>query len=151
MGYLLLLDEYQSMRFELIDNVLEQGSDRVVALKNVTMAEEYLADHFPGFPVLPGVLMLEALVQAGRSLLEGRGIKDRPLVLAQASNVRYGTMVRPGQCLNIEVTLQNTLPGENGYKLKGIGRVDDQTAIQARFILWPLTPPIDRQAGEPTT
>lgn len=139
------------MRFELIDNVLEQDSDRVVALKNVTMAEEYLADHFPGFPVLPGVLMLEALVQAGRSLLEGRGIKDRPLVLVQVRNVRYGTMIRPGQCLNIEVTLQNALPGENDYKLKGIGRVDDQTAIQARFSLSPLTPPIGRQAGEPTT
>src|SRR4051812_18814442 len=58
------------MRFELIDRVLERGPGRLVAMKNVTSAEEYLGDHFPGFPVLPGVMMLEALVQAGRLLAE---------------------------------------------------------------------------------
>ena len=93
------------MRFELIDQVLEHAPDRVVAIKNVTLAEEYLADHFPGFPVLPGVLMLEALVQAARHLLtasdgdagDGDGATaagNEPLVLAQVRNVRYGNMVR---------------------------------------------------------
>ena len=65
------------MRFQLIDRVLEREPDRLVATKCVTNAEEYLADHFPGFPVLPGVLMLEALVQAGRILLQGGGLDGR--------------------------------------------------------------------------
>ena len=55
------------MRFLLIDRILDLEPGRnLVAVKNLSMAEEYLADHFPGFPVMPGVLMLEALTQAGR-------------------------------------------------------------------------------------
>ena len=57
------------MHFCLIDSVIQVEPGRIVALKNVSMAEEYLGDHFPGFPVLPGVFMLETLVQAGRALL----------------------------------------------------------------------------------
>jgi 3-hydroxyacyl-[acyl-carrier-protein] dehydratase len=62
------------MHFRLIDAVVERGEDRIVAIKHVSSAEEYLQDHFPSFPVLPGVLMLEAMVQAGRELLEARGV-----------------------------------------------------------------------------
>ena len=135
------------MRFELIDQVLEHAPDRVVAIKNVTLAEEYLADHFPGFPVLPGVLMLEALVQAARHLLtasdgdagDGDGATaagNEPLVLAQVRNVRYGNMVRPGQCLRIEVVLRRQVEGE--WEFDGVGRVDEQVAVQGRFRLAPL-------------
>src|SRR5262245_9060147 len=67
------------MHFDLVDRILEQPPDRIVTLKHVTSAEEYLGDHFPSFPVLPGVMMLEAMVQAGRRMLEGRA--GRPLVL----------------------------------------------------------------------
>ncbi len=126
------------MRFELIDQVVERESDRLVAIKNVTAAEEYLADHFPGFAVLPGVLMLEALVQAGRLLLADRGVADRPLVLAEVRNVRYGQMVRPGQCLKVEVTLRGGGSAEQGYDLTGVGSVDEQVAVQGRFRLAPL-------------
>ena len=58
------------MRFDLVDAVLERGGERIVTVKNVTAAEEYLGDHFPGFPILPGVMMLEAMVQAARRFLE---------------------------------------------------------------------------------
>ncbi|MCA9299800.1 MAG: hypothetical protein KDA28_12075, partial [Phycisphaerales bacterium] len=56
------------MHFDLIDRVIETGTEHLVALKHVSAAEEYLQDHFPGFPVLPGVMMLETMVQAGRRL-----------------------------------------------------------------------------------
>ena len=127
------------MRFELIDQVLEHTPDRLVATKNVTTAEEYLADHFPGFAVLPGVLMLEALVQAGRRLLADRG---GPLVLGQVRNMRYGNMVRPGQCLKVEVSIRNER--DDQFELTGMGKVDDQVAVQGRFTLTP----IERTASE---
>lgn len=121
------------MRFELIDRVVEQGPERIVALKNVSSAEEYLGDHFPGFPVLPGVMMLETLVQAGRKLIESRPDGTAPLVLAEVRNVRYGNMVRPGQTLKVEVSLKSH--GADGWDLQGVGSVDDQVAVQGRFRL----------------
>ena len=124
------------MRFDLIDRVIEQGPDSLTAVKCVTAAEEYLADHFPGFAVLPGVMMLETLVQAGRHLLAGR-TESRPLVLAEARNVRYGNMVRPGQSLTVTVKLRGG--DDNGWDFEGQGRVDDQVAVQGRFRLVPLT------------
>lgn len=123
------------MRFELIDRVLERGPDRLVAVKNVSSAEEYLGDHFPGFPVLPGVMMLEALVQAGR-LLVAASPESMPLILAEVRNVRYGNMVRPGQTLTVEVTLRGQ--DAQGFDLAGVGSVDGQVAVQGRFRLAPL-------------
>ena len=75
------------MKFLLIDQVLERTPTSIVAIKNVTAAEEYLGDHFPGFPVLPGVFMLEALTQAARELLKPHG----RLVLGQVKALRYGS------------------------------------------------------------
>ena len=58
------------MRFNLVDRILEVEAGRTIRIvKNLTLAEEYLADHFPTFPVMPGVLMLETLVEAGAWLL----------------------------------------------------------------------------------
>lgn len=126
------------MRFELIDRVLEREADRLVAVKNVSNAEEYLGDHFPGFPVLPGVMMLETLVQAGRLLAEqGDDKPERPLVIREVRNVRYGNMVRPGQALQVEVKLRGR-DADGGYDFQGTGTVDGDVAVQGRFRLAPL-------------
>jgi len=130
--------EAHDLRFELIDQVLEQDAERLRAVKNVTVAEEYLADHFPGFAVLPGVMMLETLVQAGRRLLEARAEPGEPWILAEVRNVRYGNMVRPGQALTVEVTLRKA--EEGCYDFAGVGMVGEQVAVQARFQLAPLAP-----------
>ena len=125
------------MRFDLIDRVLEEGPQRLTAVKCVTTAEEYLGDHFPGFPVLPGVMMLETLVQAARRLVAGQ--TDRPaspLVIGDVRNVKYGNMVRPGQALHVEVTLKGR--DDQGYDFQGVGTVDGQVAVQGRFRLVPL-------------
>jgi 3-hydroxyacyl-[acyl-carrier-protein] dehydratase len=129
------------MRFDLIDQELERSSERIVALKNVTSAEEYLADHFPGFAVLPGVMMLETLVQAGRRLLAAHDTDpQRPLVLGQVRNLRYGNMVRPGQALKVEVTLRGKAD-DGSFDLQGVGYVGDDVAVQGRFSLTPM--PVD--------
>ncbi len=126
------------MRFELIDRVLDRQEDSLTGIKTVTASEEYLADHFPGFPVLPGVMMLEALAQAARLFVAGQeNPATRPLVVTQVRNVRYGNMVRPGQALTVHVTLRKQ--DDEGYDFQGTGKVDEQVAVQGRFRLEPLT------------
>ncbi len=131
------------MKFELIDEILESEADRLRAVKVVTRAEEYLQDHFPGFPVLPGVFMLESMVQAARCMLAPRG--NRRLVLGEVKALKYGAMVRPGDRLEIEVTLMK--PGENGaFVIKGHGTVyrpgendkERETAVSGRFTMRPI-------------
>jgi 3-hydroxyacyl-[acyl-carrier-protein] dehydratase len=123
------------VRFELIDQVTEQDETRIAAVKNVSSAEEYLADHFPGFPILPGVMMLEVLVQAARRLAAGRDDRPaRPLVVAEARNVKYAAMVKPGQALAVEVTLAGR-EDDGRWKFVGKGTVAGKTAVQAKFVL----------------
>jgi len=128
------------VKFSLIDRVLEHEKGvKLRGLKAVTSAEEYLGDHFPGFPVLPGVMMLEALVQAGRLLaadLEDVEAPDR-LILSQARNVRYASFVTPGRCLEVEVILKKR--EDANLILQGIATVEGQTAVQAKLTLTPAS------------
>src|ERR1044071_7456456 len=95
------------MHFDLVDRVIEQSAERIVTLKQVSMAEEYLQDHFATFPVLPGVMMLEAMVQAGRRLAGGEG----PLGLGKGRALKYGRFVKRGAALRVVVTLHKRLEG----------------------------------------
>lgn len=119
------------MRFVLIDSIVERQPDRLVAVKNVSSAEEYLADHFPAFPVLPGVLMLETMVQAARQLV-GKEPPGR-WVLSEVRNLRYGHFVQPGQSLRVEVRVRQRQNGE--VEFEGEGQVENQLAVQGRFRL----------------
>ncbi len=134
------------MRFEMIDQVSEIDEKHIVACKLVSMAEEYLQDHFPTFPVLPGVLMLETMVQAARKLLEHNGLgSSRPMVLGSVRALKYGSFVKPGCTLRVEVTLFKPLQ-DNSFEFKGKGVVlggdtdeDAPTAVSGRFVLRPAT------------
>jgi len=134
------------MRFQLVDTVLEAERDRLVALKNVTAAEEYLADHFPGFPVLPGVFMLEAMVQSARHLLHAES-GPRPWVVAEVRNVRYGSMVRPGQQLRLTIERHAVEGGR--HRFQGRGMVGDKVAVQGRFTLRPAEPIARKEPDAP--
>jgi 3-hydroxymyristoyl/3-hydroxydecanoyl-(acyl carrier protein) dehydratase len=123
------------MKFDLVDQILEQDDNSIVTVKNVTAAEEYLGDHFPSFPILPGVMMLESMVQAARKLLQATA-GPGPWVLAEVRNVRYGNMVRPGQQLKVAVQIKKTTDGE--FLMQGAGTVEDNTAVQGRFVLRPV-------------
>lgn len=111
------------MKFDLIDKIIEQTDTKIIAIKTVTKAEEYLQDHFPTFPVLPGVLMIETMVQAARKLLEKTASNPR-LVLNEVNALRYGSFVKPGQALKVEV-VYNGQDSQGNYKCKGIGNVID--------------------------
>jgi 3-hydroxyacyl-[acyl-carrier-protein] dehydratase len=125
----------QRVKFNLIDRIEHLSAERVVAVKYVSLAEEYLADHFPTFPVLPGVMMLEAITQAAGWLLHHRsGFAKSMAVLKEARNVKYGTFVAPGQSLRIEVDLAK--PTDAGGVFKAAGYVGaDELAVQARVEL----------------
>ena len=128
------------MPFDLVDQVLEQEDDRIVTLKKISPTEEYLADHFPSFPIMPGVLMLEAMVQAATRLLSKDGER---LVLGQVKAVKYGAMVKPGDNLRIEVeVIQSNPDGSTTCKGKGTVYRDEsqetETAVAGRFTIRPV-------------
>ena len=135
------------MKFVLVDRFLSLDENSAVAVKNVTAAEEYLADHFPRFPVVPGVFMVEALTQAARAVLEKRGI--RRMVLGEVKALRYGSFVRPGESLRVEVKLEKIREdGSAVFKAVGTvlrlgetgaeGSAIAETAVSGRLILRPL-------------
>ena len=88
------------MRFLLIDRIVDfQPGARITAVKSLTMAEEYLADHFPNFPVMPGVLMLEAMTQAAAWLIRlSEDFAHSVILLKQAGNVKYGHSSSRASC-----------------------------------------------------
>jgi 3-hydroxyacyl-[acyl-carrier-protein] dehydratase len=123
------------MRFTLIDRIVEvRPGNSLQALKNLTLGEEYLADHFPTFPVMPGVLMLETLVEAGAWLL--RLTDDYAcsvIVLRQAKGVKYGTFMEPGKTMALSVELVERDKGLATFK--GKGEMDGQSTVSARLKL----------------
>lgn len=122
------------MRFNLIDRILESEGNRIHAVKQLTLGEEYLADHFPTFPVMPGVLMLEALAEAGAWLLRLRDdFRHSTIVLREARNVKYGTFVQPGRQLMLTAELAEE--ADDRVTFKGKGEVDGNLAVSAKFTL----------------
>ena len=123
------------MRFSLLDRVLaiEPGKS-LTAVKAVTLSEEYLADHFPRFPVLPGVFMLEALTQASAWTIRlGEDFAHSIVVLRSARNVKYGDFVEPGKTLTVSIDVLSQ--DESTTKVKATGKVGDRTSLTARLTL----------------
>ena len=123
------------MRFNLVDEIrqLEPGR-KIQAVKNLTLGEEYLADHFPGFPVMPGVLMLQALVEAGAWLLRlTEDYRYSMIVLREAKNVKYGHFMEPGS--QMIVTAEMTERNGKLASFKAKGEIEANLTISARVTL----------------
>lgn len=122
--------------FQFVDRVLEfVDGERIVAIKNLSLSDPFFRGHFPGNPVMPGVLICEALAQAGALLAmrshggvpEGRGV-----VLTGLDQVRFRRPVVPGDQLRLEVRIvrrHSTL-----WRLHGVATVDGQTAAEADIL-----------------
>jgi 3-hydroxyacyl-[acyl-carrier-protein] dehydratase len=127
------------MRFNLVDRIVEvEPGSRIRVVKHLTLAEEYLADHFPTFPVMPGVLMLQAMVEASSWLLRlTEDFRHSVIALREARNVKYGHFVEPGKTLvvTVEMTAPVPAPGEPLVAFKGKGEVDGNQTVAARLIL----------------
>ncbi len=123
------------MRFTLIDRILHiEPNSQIKAVKSLTLAEEYLQDHFPRFPVMPGVLMLESMTQTSAWLIRhSENFAHSIVSLQEARNVKYADFVEPGEVL--EVTAEIVKTTENTTTLKVKGTVAGKPAVSARLIL----------------
>jgi 3-hydroxyacyl-[acyl-carrier-protein] dehydratase len=119
----------------LIDRIVEmERKHRIVAIKNVTFNEPHFTGHFPDFPIMPGVLIVEAIAQAGGALLLTE-IPDRDnnlMVFTGIDNARFRKPVVPGDQLRIEVTVLNWRP--TVVKLHGTATVDGKLACEATIM-----------------
>ena len=121
------------MRFHLLDRIVEINTGRNLrAVKNLTLGEEYLADHFPTFPVMPGVLMLQALVEAGAWLVRiSEGFRHSVIALREVRGIKYGTFMEPGKQMQVSVELSER--GAGTATFKGKGEVEGQPTVSAKL------------------
>jgi UDP-3-O-[3-hydroxymyristoyl] N-acetylglucosamine deacetylase/3-hydroxyacyl-[acyl-carrier-protein] dehydratase len=119
--------------FLLVDRILELDEKRVVGLKNVTINEPFFQGHFPGHPIMPGVLIIEAMAQVGGMLLM-RSIPDREskvVYFTSLNNVKWRRPVKPGDQLRFELDLLQV----RGMmcKMSGVAKVDGQVVCEAEM------------------
>ena len=125
------------MRFHLIDRIdyWEPGKS-LAAVKYLALGEEYLADHFPTFPVMPGVLMLQACVEAASWLWRATTDYKHPvIVLRELKSVKYGTFMLPGRRMSVKVELTKTDAADTAtFKAWGTNDANEAT-VTAIFTL----------------
>jgi 3-hydroxyacyl-[acyl-carrier-protein] dehydratase len=134
--------------FLLIDRVLEmEPRQRIVAIKNVTINEPHFTGHFPDYPIMPGVLMIEAIAQTGGALLLTE-IPDRDsklMVFTGIENARFRRPVTPGDQLRIEVTVVNWR--SRAVKMAGIITVEGKVVCDAT-VTCQVVPRVRKPAAE---
>jgi UDP-3-O-[3-hydroxymyristoyl] N-acetylglucosamine deacetylase/3-hydroxyacyl-[acyl-carrier-protein] dehydratase len=119
--------------FLLVDRILERTAKRVVGIKNVTINEPFFAGHFPGHPIMPGVLIIEAMAQAGGMLLMG-AIEDpqsKVVYFTSLNDVKWRRPVKPGDQLRFELDLlqvRGTMA-----RMKGVAKVDGEIVAEAEM------------------
>jgi len=120
--------------FLLVDRVLElEPGKRAVAIKNVTFNEPCFTGHFPGNPIMPGVLMVEALAQVGAvALMSVEENKGKLAVFAGIDNVRFKKQVVPGDTLRMEVEIISMRRGIG--KGEAVAYVDDKVAVKGTLM-----------------
>jgi beta-hydroxyacyl-ACP dehydratase FabZ len=115
----------------LVDRILDMNETRIVGIKNVSMNEPFFMGHFPDFPVMPGVLIIEAMAQvAGVLVLKSLGGRNEKLVLlASVEEAKFRKPVIPGDQLKIEMTVERRKA--TVAKMRGIATVDGHIVAEA--------------------
>jgi 3-hydroxyacyl-[acyl-carrier-protein] dehydratase len=119
--------------FLLVDEVVERDDRRIVCTKTFTGEEEFFAGHYPGRPLVPGVLLCEAAMQAGAVLLSGQlaRAEGRVPVATRMNDVRFKRIVLPGETVRLEVELTERLA--DAFFLKAKVTVDGHVAVRFEF------------------
>jgi len=120
--------------FLLVDRIIEvEGQQRIVGIKNVTINEPFFQGHFPGHPIMPGVLIIEAMAQVGGMLLmgyfEGQNVEDKVVYFMSLDNVKFRRPVVPGDQIRFELEMLQ-FRGKT-CRMKGVGYVDGQVVAEA--------------------
>jgi UDP-3-O-[3-hydroxymyristoyl] N-acetylglucosamine deacetylase/3-hydroxyacyl-[acyl-carrier-protein] dehydratase len=118
--------------FLLVDRILEiEPKKRIVGLKNVTINEPFFQGHFPGHPIMPGVLIIEAMAQVGGVLLMGEveGSESKVVYFMSLDNVKFRRPVKPGDQLIFEIEM--TQMRGMVVKMRGIAKVDGEVVCEA--------------------
>jgi 3-hydroxyacyl-[acyl-carrier-protein] dehydratase len=120
----------------LIDRVLElKRRERIVAIKNVTINEPFFVGHFPGLPIMPGVLIVEAMAQAGGALLltEVEDHREKVILFTGIERAKFRKPVSPGDQLRLEVEVKGwrSVPGMTAAKMQGYAYVDGKRVAEA--------------------
>ena len=123
--------------FLLVDRILEHDiGKRIVGLKNVTINEPFFQGHFPGHPIMPGVLIIEAMAQVGGMLLmshfEGQNVEDKVVYFMSLDNVKFRRPVVPGDQIRFELEMLQ-FRGKT-CRMKGVGYVDGQVVAEAEMM-----------------
>ena len=137
--------------FLLIDRVIEfERAKRIVAIKNVTINEPFFNGHFPGYPIMPGVLVVEAMAQAGCILLlkEVADRENKLVVFTGIELAKFRRPVTPGDQLRIEVDVLSFR--SRGGRMQGKAYVDGKLACEATLTC-AVVPRQSRGHAEPTT
>lgn len=123
------------MRFRQLDRVAELvPGEKIVAFRTLRADEDYLRDHFPLFPVMPGVLMLEALFQASCWLIRStENFEHSLLVLKEAKNVKFADFMEPGN--ELEITAEFFKTQDNLVTIKASGNKGEVVAVSARLVI----------------
>ncbi len=123
------------MRFRQIDGILELvPGERIVATRALRADEDYLRDHFPLFPVMPGVLMLEALYQASCFLIRATDdFECAILPMLEARNVKFADFVEPGDTLEIRAEIVKN--DADRVTVKATGTKGESTSVSARLVI----------------
>ena len=119
--------------FLLVDEIVEWTDSRIVCTKVFTGEEEFFAGHFPGFPIVPGVLLCEASMQCGAILLSRLmlGEEGKLPVATRMNDVKFKRMVRPGETIRMEVDLVERLA--DAFFLKAKATVEGKVAVRFEF------------------
>ena len=120
--------------FLLVDEIVSIDGNTIHTRKRTAAGDALFAGHFPGYPLMPGVLICEAIVQSGAILiahLPQENMGDRIPVLTRISNAKFKHTVRPGDVLDIEVTLKEKLGG--AFFMQGVARVSGKIAASTDF------------------
>lgn len=118
--------------FLLVDRIIEfKQGESAVGIKNVTMNEEFFTGHFPGNPVMPGVLIIEALAQTAAVFSFKSGVTGKAVYFMSIDKVKFRKPVVPGDQLRLETKLLQTRG--NVFKFEGKALVDGKVAAEAEF------------------